>query len=194
MKLYRRYHDDIMTWTHFLQYWPFLQGIHLSPADSPLNGLIHVMLSFEYLSVVGVNKVLNTAEWPLNWDAFRLIWRQCNDHAYFRLGQLQWRHLQEVSDRVGGIAAVCREPNEGRQKVSKNYIYRYVSNQGPDSIKRCCFASIGNPVVEIRRSDDRLISTMGFPLLVRQHLYIESEPRAPSQYKDRLSQVWGFPC
>ena len=27
---------------------------------------------------------------------------------------------------------------------------------------------------EIRRSYDRLISTMGFPILVRRHLYIES--------------------
>ena len=34
--------------------------------------------------------------------------------------------------------------------------------------------SIWNPIVEIRRSDDRLISTMGFPILVRWHLYIES--------------------
>ena len=35
--------------------------------------------------------------------------------------------------------------------------------QGADSIKRCHLASIGNPIVEIRRSYDRLISTMGFP-------------------------------
>ena len=31
--------------------------------------------------------------------------------------------------------------------------------------------------MEIRRSQDRLISTMGFPILVRCHLYIESGPR-----------------
>ena len=31
--------------------------------------------------------------------------------------------------------------------------------------------------MEIRRSYDRLISTMGFPILVRRHLYIESGPR-----------------
>ena len=30
--------------------------------------------------------------------------------------------------------------------------------------------------MEIRRSYDRLISTMGFPILVRWHLYIESGP------------------
>ena len=49
--------------------------------------------------------------------------------------------------------------------------------QGPDSIQRWHLASIGNPIVEIRRSYDRLISTMGFPILVRWHLYIESGPR-----------------
>ena len=32
--------------------------------------------------------------------------------------------------------------------------------------------------MEIRRSYDRLISTMGFPILVRRHLYIESGTRA----------------
>ena len=31
--------------------------------------------------------------------------------------------------------------------------------------------------MEIRRSNDRLTSTMGFPILVRQHLYIESGSR-----------------
>ena len=36
--------------------------------------------------------------------------------------------------------------------------------------------SIGNPIVEIRLSYDRLIFTMGFPILVRWHLYIESGP------------------
>ena len=32
------------------------------------------------------------------------------------------------------------------------------------------------PTVEIRRIYDRLIPTVGFPLLVRYHLYIESVP------------------
>ena len=36
--------------------------------------------------------------------------------------------------------------------------------------------SIGIPIVEMRRSYDRLISTMGFHLLVRWHLYIELSP------------------
>ena len=47
---------------------------------------------------------------------------------------------------------------------------------GAESIKRCHLTSIGNPIVEIRRSYDRLISTMGFPMLIRCHLHIESGP------------------
>ena len=44
--------------------------------------------------------------------------------------------------------------------------------------KDMVFTSIGNPIVEIRRSYGRLISTMGFPIhaLVRPYLYIESGP------------------
>ena len=53
-----------------------------------------------------------------------------------------------------------------------------VNIQGAESIWRCHLTSIGNPIVQIRRSYDRLISTMGFPILIRWHLYIESGPRS----------------
>ena len=60
---------------------------------------------------------------------------------------------------------------------------------GPDSIWRWHLTSIGNPIVEIRRSYDRLISTMGFPILVRCHLYIESGPRChPNWYEIRVGE------
>ena len=50
--------------------------------------------------------------------------------------------------------------------------------------------------MEIRRSYDRLISTMGFPILVRQHLYIESGPRTwRSHYIPQKSvDVITHPC
>ena len=47
---------------------------------------------------------------------------------------------------------------------------------GPDSITICHLTSIRNPVVEINRPYDRLISTVVFPIPVRHH-YIESGPR-----------------
>ena len=51
--------------------------------------------------------------------------------------------------------------------ISYGWIQHDYSNQGADSIKRKNLTSIGNPIVEIRRSYDRLISTMGFHILVR---------------------------
>ena len=62
--------------------------------------------------------------------------------------------------------------------------------QGPDSIQRCHLTSIGNPIVEIRRSYNRLISTMGSPILVRRHLYIESGPRSSTAKILPLHDEW----
>ena len=61
-------------------------------------------------------------------------------------------------------------------KTSSTQQHSTNGKQGPDSMRRCCLTSIGNPTVEIRRSYDRLISTMGFPILEKWHLYIESRP------------------
>ena len=46
--------------------------------------------------------------------------------------------------------------------------------------------------MEIRRSYDRLTSTMGFPILVRWHLYIESGPRAlfSVRYQNTYMTLW----
>ena len=52
------------------------------------------------------------------------------------------------------------------------------------------------PIVEIRRSYNRLISPIGFPIPVRRHLYIESGPRATStngtRPAERLPHVAGL--
>ena len=42
-------------------------------------------------------------------------------------------------------------------------------------------------MLKIRRLRDRLIFNVGIPILIR-HLYIETTPRSPSQYKDHLSR------
>ena len=47
---------------------------------------------------------------------------------------------------------------------------------GPDSIWICRFTSIANPIVKIRRLDDRLTSTMGICILVLWYLYIAPGP------------------
>ena len=51
--------------------------------------------------------------------------------------------------------------------------------QWAESIKRCQLTSIGNPFV-IRRSNDCLISTMVFLIMVKRNIYIELGPLASS--------------
>ena len=42
-------HDDVIKWKHFLRYWPFVQGIHRSPANSPHKGQWHGALMFSLI-------------------------------------------------------------------------------------------------------------------------------------------------
>ena len=43
----------------------------------------------------------------------------------------------------------------------KQQLYIETGPKGPDSIQSFCFTSIGNPILKIRRSSDRLISLRG---------------------------------
>ena len=61
--------------------------------------------------------------------------------------------------------------------AQKGYTGPVQRPSGPQFSIRWHLTSIGNPIVEIRGSYDRHISTMEFPILVRWHLYIESRPR-----------------
>ena len=61
---------------------------------------------------------------------------------------------------------------------------------GADSIQRYHLTSIGNPIVEIRGSQDHLISTIGFPILVRPHLYTESGPRFGQSHRFESHWDW----
>ena len=65
--------------------------------------------------------------------------------------------------------------------IKMNWYKKCVSkkNRDVDSIWRWHLTRIVIPIMEIRRSYDHLISTMGFLIQVRCHLYIESGSRAP---------------
>ena len=43
------YHDDVIEWTHFSRYWPFVRGIHRSPVNSPLKGQWRGALMFSLI-------------------------------------------------------------------------------------------------------------------------------------------------
>ena len=55
-------HDDVITWKHFLHYWPFVRGIHRWPVDSPHKGQWHGALIFSLICTW-------TNGWASNQDA-----------------------------------------------------------------------------------------------------------------------------
>ena len=76
---YSKYHEEAMTWTCFLYYWPFVRGIHQSPAHFPHKGSI--IWSFHvFFVVVGLRIQLNTqsdCQWfKMQWDSF--MWHHCH--------------------------------------------------------------------------------------------------------------------
>ena len=94
------------------------------------------------------------------------------------INRLQWVKHEFVKKKIASFSTAliqykmpsyqyrksyCGDKTILRPSYLHNGISLLVLNQG-----------LGNPIVEIRRSYDRLISTMGFPILIRWHLYIES--------------------
>ena len=56
-----RIHDDVIKWTHFPRYWPFVRGIHRSPVNSPHKGQRRGALMFS-LICVWINGWVNNRE------------------------------------------------------------------------------------------------------------------------------------
>ena len=101
-----RKHDNVIKWKHFPRYWPFVQGIHRSPVNSPasdtelwcflwsapwINGWVNnreagdlrrhlahydVIVMFFYLRL---NKRLSKQSWRRWFETpSRSSWRHCN--------------------------------------------------------------------------------------------------------------------
>ena len=94
--------------------------------------------------------------------------------------QVQWVCNGLQSDRIAKQWEMYGEQNypfaDCRWGMKCMYSFLTSSKTGAESIQICHLTSVGNPIMDIRRFYDRLISTMGFPILVRRHLYIESGP------------------
>ena len=54
-------HDDVIKWKHFPRYWPFVRGIHRSPANSPHKGQCSGALMFS-LICAWINGWVNNRE------------------------------------------------------------------------------------------------------------------------------------
>ena len=79
-----RRHDDVIKWRHSLRYWPFVSGIHRSPADSPHKGQWRGAFMFFLSSEQMVEQTVDTPviETPiaLNMTA---LWRVISLEEYF---------------------------------------------------------------------------------------------------------------
>ena len=136
---------------HFLERIP--SGPYTSPMILFIHSLSYVLLSFAVVALFAISCCIKSHYTDILPNLnYRECWRP--EHARFWLGHVagsySWSYYRGTSS--------C--------------------SQGADSIKRYHLTSIWNPIVEIRRSYDRLISTMGFPILVRWHFYIESGPKS----------------
>ena len=57
----QKLHDDVIKWKHFPRYWPFVQGIHRSPVNSPHKGQWRGALMFSLICVC-INGWVNNRE------------------------------------------------------------------------------------------------------------------------------------
>ena len=79
-------HDDVIKWKHFLRYWPFVRGIHLSPVNSPHKGQWRGALMFS-LSCVWINGWVNN--------------HQAGDFRRYRANMYQYNVFNCGSFKVG---------------------------------------------------------------------------------------------
>ena len=93
--------DDIMTWTHFLHYWPFVWGIHQSP----------VMNSFWWFLFHQLEQAVEqTIDLSMIWDTMTLLWRHYNNIRVFcrKLTPLSpWWRCHMSSSRHNERVLIC---------------------------------------------------------------------------------------
>ena len=76
-------HDDVIKWNHFPRYWPFVRGIHRSPANSPHKGQWRGALVFS-LICTRINGWVNNGEagdlrfHRVHYDVIVMPW--CHNH------------------------------------------------------------------------------------------------------------------
>ena len=95
-------HDDVIKWKHFPRYWPFVRGIHRSPANSPHTGqwcgalafsLIYAWINGGVFFDLRLNKRLRKQSWGWWFEMpSRSLWGHCNDH--FRRNELCWHNVR----------------------------------------------------------------------------------------------------
>ena len=145
------------------------------PAQRP------VTQSFDVFFDLGLNKRLNKQSGGWWFEALsRPLWHHRNELREMSKGIKVWKPCILVIPRWS------IEVNMDTQRSHicpciYNYIHHYVQciptgttyNQGLYSLRRRRLISIGIPIINLRRSSDRLRSIMGIPIPVRRRLLSE---------------------
>ena len=58
---HKSHHDDVIKWKYFPRYWPFVRGIHRSPANSP-----HMTRGFDVSFDMRLEKQFSKQSWRQN--------------------------------------------------------------------------------------------------------------------------------
>ena len=71
------HHEDVIKWKHFPRYWPFVQGIHRSPASSPHKGQWHGALVF-FFGLRLIKRLSKQSRGLWFGTLSHPLWRHCN--------------------------------------------------------------------------------------------------------------------
>ena len=104
------HHDNVIKWKHFPRYWPFVQGIHRSPVNSPHKGQWRGALMFSSsLICVWINGWVNNREagdlrrYRAHYDVIVMDMPSGNNHpvwsCYLITPLLQWHHDVIITSR-----------------------------------------------------------------------------------------------
>ena len=120
------------------------------------------------------------------WKVFHNIFRKILAENNFLVSLELQCIINKLYKTLFGTGHGCLLPGAalvpGHQQSMSSVLISYLKNH---------LTSIGNPIVDIRRSYNHLISTMGFPILARWHLFILNPALVyieTSGYDNRLNE------
>ena len=167
-------HHDVIKWTHFPRYWPFVRGIHRSPVDSPYKSRWRGALIIDLC----VNKRLSKQS-GRRWFEMpsRSLWSHCNEkHDVDGI-----RHMNAMASQTTCNLTLCSTGSwEDNKENIKDHITRLLwqpLTKGQHCGKRFhVMTSLENYLNDVAGTLIRTMLTVKMPLiLIPGFLQIYSE-------------------
>ena len=96
-------HDDVIKWKHFLRKWPFVRGIHRSPASSPHKGQWRgaLMVSLIYVWIndwVNNRKACDLRRYRAHYDVIVMVYARLSNE-YWHVIRRGFKNAYELLNR-----------------------------------------------------------------------------------------------